>query len=217
MRIAIMQPYFLPYAGYFRLFSHTDLFVVYDCVQFIRRGWIHRNRLPNNVDELDWLTLPLAKAPQDTAIEKMSFRPDAAIMMSEQFKKFPLFKNKNYLESDLNRLLINFNQQPTQYITGLLEATCKVLNLPFNVRYSSELQLPPELKGEERIIHIANHFQASVYINPPGGVDLYNPDCFKAHNLKIEFLSNYTGKYDSILPRLFNENIDTLRNEIVSQ
>ena len=50
MRIAIMQPYFLPYAGYFRLFSHTDLFIIYDCVQFIRRGWIHRNRFPNNIE-----------------------------------------------------------------------------------------------------------------------------------------------------------------------
>ena len=68
MRIAIMQPYFLPYAGYFRLLQQTDLFVVYDCVQFIRRGWIHRNRLANMNKELSWLTLQLAKAPQEVRI-----------------------------------------------------------------------------------------------------------------------------------------------------
>jgi hypothetical protein len=45
--VAIMQPYFIPYAGYFRLFAATDLFVIYDCVQFARRGWVHRNRLPD--------------------------------------------------------------------------------------------------------------------------------------------------------------------------
>jgi WbqC-like protein family len=47
LTVAIMQPYFLPYAGYSRLFAATDLFVVYDCVQFPRRGWVHRNRLVN--------------------------------------------------------------------------------------------------------------------------------------------------------------------------
>ena len=64
MRIAIMQPYFIPYAGYFRLFQSVDLFVVYDCIQFARRGYVHRNQLPNFTDELSWITLPLAKAPQ---------------------------------------------------------------------------------------------------------------------------------------------------------
>ena len=40
-----MQPYFVPYAGYFRLFAASDLFVIYDCVQFPRRGWVHRNKM----------------------------------------------------------------------------------------------------------------------------------------------------------------------------
>ena len=57
--VAIMQPYFAPYAGYFRLLATTDLFVVYDCVQFPRRGWVHRNQLPDAAGKLDWLTLPL--------------------------------------------------------------------------------------------------------------------------------------------------------------
>src|SRR5437016_2188558 len=66
--VAIMQPYFLPYAGYFRLFAASDLFVIYDCVQFPRRGWVHRNRLTDARGLERWLTLPLEKAPQHVLI-----------------------------------------------------------------------------------------------------------------------------------------------------
>src|SRR5260221_7894339 len=85
-----MQPYFVPYAGYFRLLAATDLFVVYDCVQFPRRGWVHRNRLPDATGELRWLTLPLERAPQETLISELRFRSDARAALLEQFPRFPL-------------------------------------------------------------------------------------------------------------------------------
>src|SRR5262244_1544533 len=75
--VAIMQPYFVPYAGYFRLYAASDLFVVYDCVQFPRRGWVHRNRLVDRTGALRWLTLPLAKAPRDILIRDLRFTSDA--------------------------------------------------------------------------------------------------------------------------------------------
>src|SRR5277367_4669735 len=75
--VAIMQPYFFPYAGYFRLFAASDLFVIYDCVQFPRRGWVHRNRLIDVAGIERWLTLPLEKAPQSALIRDLRFPPDA--------------------------------------------------------------------------------------------------------------------------------------------
>ncbi len=45
MRTAIMQPYFLPYLGYFQLISAVDRFVVYDTIQFTKKGWINRNQM----------------------------------------------------------------------------------------------------------------------------------------------------------------------------
>ena len=75
--IAIMQPYFIPYAGYFRLFAASDLFVIYDCVQFPRQGWVHRNRLVDTSGKERWLTLPLAKAPQQVLIRDLRFAPNA--------------------------------------------------------------------------------------------------------------------------------------------
>lgn len=217
MRIAIMQPYFLPYAGYFRLFHETDLFVIYDCVQFIRRGWIHRNRFGNANGELSWLTLPLAKAPQEALITELAFTDDSAIRMQEQQNKFPLFKQSSYLDSDYREAIMQFSLHPVAYITQLLKLSCEKLQLPFNIAYSSQLQLPAAVKGQDRIIAISKHFNADVYINPPGGRDLYDANAFKQHNIELQFLPDYLGSYESILPRLLSEDIHTLRHEISTQ
>src|SRR3990167_6427798 len=74
--VAIMQPYFVPYLGYFRLFSQTDLFVIYDCVQFPRRGYVHRNQVPDQNGTPQWLTLPLEKCDQKTAILDLQWRSE---------------------------------------------------------------------------------------------------------------------------------------------
>ena len=71
--VAVMQPYFMPYAGYFRLFAAADLVAIFDCVQFPRRGWVHRNRLPGRNGETQWLTLPLQKATTGTQINNLKF------------------------------------------------------------------------------------------------------------------------------------------------
>src|SRR3982074_2309631 len=88
--VAIMQPYFLPCAGYFRLFAASDLFVVYDCVQFPRRGWVHRNRFVDASGATRWLTLPLARAPGDALIRHLKFPADAAQSLAERLRPFLL-------------------------------------------------------------------------------------------------------------------------------
>jgi hypothetical protein len=59
-KIAIMQPYFLPYLGYFQLMNAVDEFVIYDNIQFSKRGWIHRNRILENGKDI-YVSLPIQK------------------------------------------------------------------------------------------------------------------------------------------------------------
>src|SRR5215207_8721062 len=92
--VAIMQPYFIPYAGYFRLFAASDLFVIYDCVQFPRRGWVHRNRLPDATGQESWLTLPLAKAPRDVRIRDLRFSADADQILADRMRRIPLLAGR---------------------------------------------------------------------------------------------------------------------------
>lgn len=217
MKVAIMQPYFVPYAGYFRLFHAVDLFVIYDCVQFTRRGYVHRNQLPNSNGESDWLTLPLTKAPQDISIADLTFSSDAEERMKDQANKFPIFKNERYLNNEFNQKIMDFSISPVTYITHLLKLTCSLLNLNFNVVHSRELNIPSELKGQDRILFIAKHFKTTEYINAPGGRSLYDEASFNAHNIQLSFLSDYEGPKQSILARLFSEDLTMLRKEIISQ
>src|SRR5436190_8297403 len=94
LTVAIMQPYFFPYAGYFRLFAASDLFVIYDCVQFPRRGWVHRNKLLDAAGNAEWLTLPLVPAPRDVLIRDLQFPPDAAAEFARRLRRFPLAQTR---------------------------------------------------------------------------------------------------------------------------
>src|SRR3954454_12209438 len=82
-RVAVMQPYFFPYAGDFRLFAAVDEFVIFDCVQFPRRGRLHRTEVAGTSDAPEWLTLPLARQPRDVRIADLSFAPDARRRLGE--------------------------------------------------------------------------------------------------------------------------------------
>jgi hypothetical protein len=59
-KVAIMQPYFFPYIGYFQLIKSVDEFIIYDNIQYTKKGWINRNRIvENGKDQL--ITLPIKK------------------------------------------------------------------------------------------------------------------------------------------------------------
>src|SRR6188474_1146913 len=98
--VAIMQPYFIPYAGYFRLFAASDLFVIYDCVQFPRRGWVHRNQMLGPDGQECWLTLPLARMARDVRIRDLSFSADAGAILQERMRRIPLLAARSQDDSE---------------------------------------------------------------------------------------------------------------------
>jgi len=210
--VAIMQPYFVPYAGYFRLLAAADLFVIYDCVQFPRRGWVHRNRLPDATGELQWLTLPLAKAPRDAAIRDLAFRPDAAQAMAAEMRRFPLLSAED--PHGLVDAVRDVAGAPLDYIERLLALAAGALGLPWRVLRSSSLEIPPDVRGQERILAIAEAVGAKRYVNPPGGRELYRHDRFAEAGVELRFLSDYEGGYASILARLLQEPADAVATEI---
>ena len=59
-KLGVMQPYFLPYIGYFQLIEAADVFVVYDNIKYTKKGWINRNRMLRNGSDMVF-SLPLKK------------------------------------------------------------------------------------------------------------------------------------------------------------
>lgn len=211
--VAIMQPYFLPYAGYFRLISGSDIFVVYDCVQFPRRGWVHRNKLRDENGAEQWLTLPLKPAPQDVRIDELAFPDDAAGEMERRLRPFGLERATGAAAALLGQVR-RIEGRPVDYIVGLVQAACMALDVPWNVVRSSSLEVPPSFRGQDRILEICRRMGAQRYINAPGGRDLYDPASFAEAGFPLQFLPPFDGVTGSILQRLLDDPPERVRAEL---
>jgi len=198
MKLAIMQPYFFPYIGYFQLMNAVDEFVVYDNIEFTKKGWINRNRILLN-GESTYITLPLRKDSDFLNIcerfiseswlidkHKMLQRIEGAYKKAPFFDfAFPLIeKIVLYEERNLFRFIYNSLLQLKEY-----------LEIPTSLIVSSTLPVSQQLKGEEKVIEICKERKANKYINPIGGIQLYRKEEFKMQNIDLCFLKTETIEY----------------------
>lgn len=213
--VAIMQPYFFPYTGYFRLLTRSDLFVIYDCVQFPRRGWVHRNKLKDRNGAQQWLTLPLIKQDQDVLIKDLRFTDDASRELSDRLRPFPLVSYDPEWKDEVVRRVLATGTGVVDYLEEMLQLVAFRLGRPpWNVCRSSSFDIPQTLRGQDRIIEIARRAGASRYLNAPGGVDLYDEEKFAASGMELEFLPAYDGPFDSMFGRILAEQPDDLARAI---
>jgi hypothetical protein len=210
-----MQPYFMPYAGYFRLFAAADLFVAFDCVQFPRRGWVHRNRLTLANGQADWLTLPLQKAERDsTRICDLRFREDGQATWQQALQRFPALQALATRHPALAESTVHLTHDPADYILAGMRRVARALGIERPVIRSSSLGIDPALRGQARILAILDELRANEYLNAPGGRELYDGDTFRRAGVRLLFLSTYQGAFASILERLALEDLDALRAEL---
>ena len=211
--VAIMQPYFVPYAGYFRLFAAADVVALLDCVQFPRRGWVHRNQLPDAGGQPRWLTLPLAKAPQTAHIAEMTLATDAAARLAEAMRRFPSLA----MNQPLRGAVADAGGTLVPYLERTLGVACETLGLPFRTIRTSSLSIDPGLRAEDRILAIAERLGAATYLNLAGGRDLYDSEHFAARGITLRFLDDWQGSYWSILHRLMCEPAADIAADIRAQ
>lgn len=193
MKLAIMQPYFFPYIGYFQLMNNVDNFVVYDDIKFTKKGWINRNRiLVNGKDQL--FTLPLKKDSDylDVCQRKLSdnYKTEAKKLLNKieaSYKKAPHFKEAYPIITDCflykEENLFNFIYHSIEKIKAYLGIKTKLL-------INSKIGLKERMKGEARVISICKHLGASHYINPIGGLELYDKETFLKENIKLNFIES---------------------------
>jgi hypothetical protein len=208
--VAIMQPYFLPYSGYFRLLVASDVFVIYDCVQFPRRGWVHRNKLLNAAGNAEWLTLPLLPAPRGVLIRDLQFPPDAAAEFARRLRRFPLAAQPPPMAEPVLDALHDIRGRPIDYIERLLSSIAAYLSLPWTTLRSSQLDISASFRGQDRILEITRRIGAHDYVNAPGGRALYDPRSFVEAGIGLHFLTDYQGPTSSILTRILREDREAL-------
>lgn len=225
--IAIMQPYFLPYIGYFQLIAAVDKFVIFDDVNYINRGWINKNRLLLN-GVAHTFTVPLRGASQNKLIHEIelddsqNWRDKLLLTITQAYGKAPCYKPTMTL---LENLIHYPSHQLDEFLLHSIREIAHYLSLDTEIVSTSRLYLNAHLNGQERILDISRQEQANNYINPIGGVDLYDRDYFFENKINLKFLRSrpiaYSqGKHDhvpwlSIMDVLMFNEPDALRKLLI--
>jgi hypothetical protein len=212
-----MQPYFFPYAGYYRLLATVDLFMIFDCVQFVRRGRIHRSQVPVGTNGTGWLTLAVEGAEQATRIDQIRLAADARPRLGAQLARLPWFTSASgpHAERVKSWLMAPVSGETlADYLEYTLRETASLLGLKARIARTSSLSLAPALRGQERVIAAARAVGATHYVNAPGGAALYEQTAFSAAGLQLSFLRPYQGRYPYILPALLQRPAGEVADDI---
>ncbi len=198
MTIALMQPYLFPYIGYWQLIQAVDTFVVYDNIQFSKKGWFHRNNILLN-GKKTLFSIPLKKDSDyldvvDRMISEDSDRQINKIIaqIESGYKKAPYFNNvfpliKNIFSSREKNLFY--------YIYNSIQLVAEYLDIDTKIILSSTLDIDHKLKSEERVIETNKILHADHYINAIGGQGLYDKDRFFAEGITLNFLNTEIVEY----------------------
>ena len=213
---AVMQPYFYPYAGYFRLLMAADVVVILEDVQFPRRGWVHRCQVPGPAGALEWLTLPLARQPRDTLIRDLAFADGARRELDRRLARLKWLERARGPLADRVRAHLH---GPLHSVVGFLEGGLRLvanaLDLPASIVRSSMLDVDGALRGQDRILALVEAVEARLYVNPPGGRSLYQAEGFRRRGCTLRFLTPYSGAIRCLLPALVQDDPATLRSDIL--
>ncbi|MFM7683108.1 MAG: WbqC family protein [Bacteroidota bacterium] len=191
MKVAIMQPYLFPYIGYFQLINAVDEFIIYDNIQFTKKGWINRNRiLVNGTDE--YITIPLKKDSDFLDIndrylshEWLNERKKILNRITESYRKAPQF---NFAFPIIENVLMNEEKNLFKFILNSLQEINQYLDIKTPLIISSSVPINHDLKAEKKVIELCKARKANIYINPIGGVELYSKGDFKNEGLDLQFL-----------------------------
>ncbi|MBB94224.1 MAG: hypothetical protein CML68_06450 [Rhodobacteraceae bacterium] len=217
-RIAIMQPYLLPYLGYFRLLVDVDALVLGDVQQFPRRGWVNRNRLFDDRGQLGWLTLPLAPAPLCSRVSEIRLAQNAQLTLDRNMARFHACRCPNPVTAPILKTLTDLQDTPLDVIERLLVQVSGALGLSTPIlRQSSfhDADYAAGLTATEQIAEVCQALGAREYVNAPGGRALYQAADFERHGLTLLFHDPYPGPVVSVLQRLADDPIEDLRREVV--
>ncbi len=191
-----MQPYFLPYIGYWQLLAAVDRFVVYDNIQYTKKGWINRNRfLRNGADA--FFTLPLKKGSDflDVADRALAddFVPSTLLNpLANAYRKAPFF---DAVFPVLESIVTAAPRNLFEYLHHSLVVTAAYLEIPTPIVVSSTVAIDPALKSEQKVIALCQALGADRYINFIGGRELYSPAAFAAAGIELKFIRSRPIEY----------------------
>ena len=197
MNLGIMQPYFFPYIGYWQLMALTDVYVIYDDVNFIKSGWINRNRILGP-DGPIYINVPCKNAGSSRKICEVGvditprYLRKMANKLTFSYRRAPYFEDVYPFIFDLMSLN---SDSLADYLANSIEKTASRLGIGTTFMRSSKTPLAPELRGQTRVIEICRQLGAADYYNAIGGTKLYSPSDFENAGITLKFVKTGDIRY----------------------
>ena len=227
MRVAIMQPYFFPYIGYFQLIAAVDIFIVYDNIKYTKKGWINRNRMLQNDKDVmfslplksdsDYLDVCERELATDFNRDKLLNQFRGAYLRAPFFEQiFPLVEQiVRYEDTNLFR-----------YIYHSITRICEYLGIMTEIIVSSDVAINHNLKNQDKVLALCEAVGAEVYVNAIGGMELYSKEVFLDKNIELKFIQSKSFEYTqsgaefvpwlSVIDVMMFNSLDTIQQSILT-
>jgi len=209
VKTAIMQPYFLPYIGYWQMINAVDTFVVYDNIEYTKKGWFNRNRiLVNGHDQL--FTIPIKKDSDYLPVNQRFLGDNSSDeiartlrVIQTNYKKAPQY---TVAYPVIETCFLFPEKNLFAYSLHSIKLICEYLGIDTNIVVSSTVDIDHSLKAEKKVLAICKAENTETYINAIGGMELYDKEEFKSNDIELQFIKSNPIEYkqfnDAFVPWL---------------
>jgi len=210
-KLAIMQPYFLPYIGYWQLINTVDEFIIYDDVNYISRGYVNRNYI-NTKTGKQRITLKLKKASINKHINEIETLGDVEDVIKTIHHTYRKSKYYEPTISVVEETIRNSETNLALYLKSQIVSICKFIGIDTSISLSSDMKNDKHQRGQHKILDMCKLKNVTQYINPIGGTSLYDKDYFAKNNIVLNFLKcDSSLNMMSIIDLLFTQGVDNTR------
>jgi hypothetical protein len=186
MIITIHQPDFLPWLGFFERWDKSDLYVILDDVQFIRRGWHHRDKI-KTAQGIRWLTVPVNKKGRYEQLIKevqiydtSSWKQNFLNSLRAAYGKAPFF---GPIYSEIEKILVGNHRLLIELNLALLHYCAEILDITTPIVFSSKFN--ENAKGSERLVNLIKAVHGDIYLTGSGSKNYLNEDAFADEGISV--------------------------------
>ena len=201
MKIAILQPYFFPYIGYWHLIKKS-IRCIYDDSQYMKGGWINRNRFVIG-GELKYFSLPVQSVSSNKLISETSFVLDKDKQLSRVKSQLSSAYSKMKFFNEMRKFFdetcaVDGWPNVAEYTSNVLIKSMQLLNINTSVTLSHKIKFDRSLSAQDKVLAMVSVLNGTEYINPIGGQSLYETSVFTNKGIKLKFFrSNLPDIYNS--------------------
>lgn len=183
-----MQPYLFPYIGYYQLVFQADCFVFLDDVNFIKGGYIARNRIRGINSEPVGFFVGVEKQSQNRSICDHTFVVDCRKATASIAFSYTKAKNFKRVMPMVNKVLCSEERNVAKLTAKSIKTVLEYLGKEQRFIFSSEVGNPNSLRGQDRIVDLCKRLGATEYTNPTGGSNLYHHEAFAREGIRLGFI-----------------------------